>query len=139
MMNQIMDFINRSHTSIKFAFVGSIGFVVDLTMMLLLLDVFQVELMLSRVIAFTIAASSNWFLNRKLTFIHKNLTGYKSTEWLRFLISAIISAIPNLGIFYSLIQILPQTHLMIIFAMCSGILAGYFTNYYLASRWVYKS
>jgi putative flippase GtrA len=68
-----------------------------------------------------------------------DLEGKKSTEWLRFVLSATLSAIPNLSIFFLLMVILPETPAAIAFAMISGILAGYYCNYRLARLWVYRS
>ena len=47
---------------------GASGFVVDTTVLILLFEVAAVELLLARSIAFIVAASSNWILNRVFTF-----------------------------------------------------------------------
>ena len=129
----------RSHPSFKFAVVGGIGFLVDSSVMILLFEGLGVELAYARCTAFVCAASSNWFLNRIFTFRGRDLAGRKSLEWVRFIVSALLSAIPNLGIFFLLMQVFPESLVYIIFAMCCGILAGYFTNYQLARLWVYRS
>jgi len=129
----------RARPALRFALVGASGFVVDTTVLILLFEVAAVELMLARSIAFVVAASSNWILNRHFTFTDACRAGRKSSQWLRFLASAILSAIPNLGIFYLLMLLLPQVLPAILFAMCCGILAGYVCNYQLARLWVFKS
>jgi putative flippase GtrA len=129
----------RAHPALRFALVGASGFVVDTTVLILLFEVAAVELLLARSIAFVAAASSNWILNRHFTFADSCRAGRKSTQWLRFLGSAILSAIPNLGIFYLLMRFLPEELPAILFAMCCGILAGYICNYQLARLWVFKS
>lgn len=131
--------LERSHPSLKFAMVGGIGFLVDSSVMILLFEGFEVELAFARCTAFICAASSNWFLNRIFTFRGRDLAGRRSLEWIRFIVSALLSAIPNLGIFFLLMRVFPETLPYIIFAMCCGIMAGYFTNYQLARLWVYKS
>jgi putative flippase GtrA len=129
----------RAHPALRFALVGASGFVVDTTVLILLFEVAAVELLLARSIAFVVAASSNWILNRLFTFADACRAGRKSSQWGRFLVSAILSAIPNLGIFYLLMLFLPEVLPAILFAMCCGILAGYACNYQLARLWVFKS
>jgi putative flippase GtrA len=129
----------HGHPALRFALVGASGFIVDTSVLILLFEVAAVDLLPARAIAFVIAASSNWILNRIFTFADACRAGRKSAQWLRFLGSAILSAIPNLGIFYLLMRILPEVLPAILFAMCCGILAGYVCNYQLAKHWVYRS
>ncbi|MFV2031473.1 MAG: GtrA family protein [Gammaproteobacteria bacterium] len=138
-MTNLRALIKKSHRSFKFAIVGGIGFLVDATVLIIIFEFMQLDLIYARVIAFSFAASSNWILNRAFTFSDINLVGKKSAEWIRFFISAIVSAIPNLGIFFLLMLILPESLVFVIFAMCCGILAGYYSNYRLARVWVFRS
>jgi putative flippase GtrA len=50
-----------------------------------------------------------------------------------------LSAVPNLGVFILLTGVLPESLGYIYFAMCCGILTGYYCNYQLARRWVFKT
>jgi len=138
-MSRIRQALLHGHPALRFALVGASGFIVDTTVLILLFEVAAVELLLARSLAFVVAASSNWLLNRHYTFADACRAGRKSTQWLRFLGSAILSAIPNLGIFYLLMRILPEELPAIIFAMCCGILVGYACNYQLAKLWVFKT
>jgi putative flippase GtrA len=138
-VKRLLLILTRSHSSLKFAQVGAIGFLVDSLVLLFLYEFVEIELFLARGIAFLCAASSNWFLNRVFTFSGSSSTSPKSVEWGRFIISAMLSAIPNLGIFYLLTRFLPESLGYIYFAMCCGILTGYYCNYQLARRWVFKA
>jgi putative flippase GtrA len=138
-MMRVWHLIQQRHPAFKFALVGASGFLVDATLLILLFEVLKLDLITSRSIAFALAATSNWVLNRVFTFADKDRAGRKSAEWLRFIISAVISAVPNLGLFFLLMQLLPETLPAIMFAMCCGILVGYACNYQLAKSWVYKS
>jgi putative flippase GtrA len=131
--------IKQRHPAIKFALVGGSGFIVDATVLILLFEVLKLDLVTSRSLAFILAATSNWILNRIITFADADRGGRKSSEWLRFITSALISALPNLGLFFLLMQLMPETLPAIFFAMCCGILAGYVCNYQLAKSWVFKS
>lgn len=127
----------RLHPALKFALVGAFGFVVDAGLLILLFDIMRLELAISRIAAFVCAVSANWILNRIYTFSDRDRRGRKSLQWLRFGASAVISAIPNLGIFFLLMQVLPETTGHALLAMCCGILAGYYSNYQLSRRWVF--
>jgi putative flippase GtrA len=131
--------LQRRHPALKFAMVGGTGFVVDASILMLLYEVLQLDLLLARALAFFVAATSNWILNRLFTFSNLQLSSNKSAEWLRFVGSAVVSAMPNLGIFYLLMLLLPETLPWIFVAMCCGILVGYGCNYLLARHWVFKS
>ena len=138
-MTAFLQFLQRRHPALKFALVGGIGFIVDTTTMVLLFDSLGLDLLPARMIAFITAVTSNWFLNRKFTFIGLAANGAASAEWLRFFISALLSAVPNLGVFFLLMQLLPESLPAILLAMSAGILIGYACNYQLAKLWVYKS
>jgi len=131
--------LQRRHPALKFALVGGTGFVVDATVLMIAYQLLQIDLLIARTLAFFVAASSNWLLNRLFTFSERDLSGNKSAEWMRFVSSAVVSAIPNVGIFYLLMLFLPETLPWIFIAMACGILVGYFCNYQLAKHWVYKS
>jgi putative flippase GtrA len=129
--------LEASHPALKFALVGSVGFAVDSALLILLFEFLQLGLEVSRVAAFVCAATVNWFLNRVFTFAERDRRGRKSLQWMRFVASAIVSAIPNLGIFFLLMLILPESLGFVLIAMCCGILAGYYCNYRLAHGWVF--
>lgn len=124
---------------LRFALVGGVGFLVDSSILIILFDGFETDLAPARAVAFFCAATSNWILNRVFTFGDTGLSGQRSLEWIRFVSSALLSAIPNLGAFFCLVKILPETLDWILFSMCCGILAGYFCNYQLARLWVFRS
>ena len=127
----------RPHPALKFALVGAVGFAVDAGLLILLFDIARLDLESSRIAAFVCAASTNWFFNRVYTFADRDRRGRKSLQWMRFVTSAVISAIPNLGVFFLLMRAFPETTVYALLAMCCGILAGYTCNYQLSRRWVF--
>ena len=116
---------------------GTVGFTVDAALMILLFEMLQFGLEVSRIAAFLCAATVNWILNRVFTFAERNREGRKSLQWLRFVATAVFAAIPNLGIFFLLMLVLPETLVFVMLAMCCGILAGYYCNYQLSRLWVF--
>ena len=137
-MTWLRRLLAKSHRSIRFAMVGTAGFGVDAAVLFTLLEIFSVDLAAARVLAFLCAASSNWYLNRHFTFAEQIRAKGMSLEWARFVASAIVSAVPNLGLFFLVMRLLPETPAAILVAMCCGILAGYYCNYQLARLWVFR-
>jgi putative flippase GtrA len=137
-MNAPLKFLAGRHAALKFAIVGGIGFCLDAALLVLLFDHLHLELAWARSIAFLCAATLNWFLNRHFTFRERLRHDARHLEWARFVTSALLSAVPNLGLFFLLMLFLPETLGYVMFAMCCGILAGYYCNYQLARGWVFR-
>jgi len=139
---------------LKFAGVGSIGFAVDAAVMFILS--FYIAPLSARALAFWIAASSNWWLNRQFTF-KGNDTTRPLQQWRRFIIVSCIGFIPNWGCYWLLMQIVDINLLSSFFienysnpnlgyllltswpfvAMVPGVLLGMLSNYRLADSWVF--
>ena len=137
-MTSVWQLLRYSHPAFRFALVGGSGFIVDVTVFLLLFEVMKLDLLAARALAFVVAATSNWWLNRAFTFVGTPTSSSKSKQWLRFIISASLSAVPNLGIFWLLAGLLPESLASILLAMIAGILVGYWCNYQLAKSWVFR-
>jgi len=139
---------------LKFASVGSIGFAVDATVMFILS--FYIAAIPARGCAFWVAASSNWWFNRRFTFKAGD-SAKPLQQWWRFLAVSCIGFIPNYGCYWLLMQIvdinlfgtflaqyslLQLDHLIEMVwpfvAMVPGVLLGLLCNYLLAERWVFK-
>ncbi|MGF1759501.1 GtrA family protein [Photobacterium sagamiensis] len=150
---------------IRFAFVGGIGFLVDVVTMALL-SLF-IPLIPARALAFWVAASSNWWWNRRITFKNSD-TNKPIKQWTRFLCVSCLGFVPNWGCYWWLMQLVDtatiQVSLEALFgastgkaesyqaetiiriaasawpfiAMVPGILLGMLTNFMLAERWVFR-
>lgn len=121
---------------IKFALVGGIGFIVDLTAMILFSAI--VPLFIARLAAFFIAVNSNWLLNRNFTFKQQKSEITLFQEWSKFLCSSCFGAIPNLLCYWLLVTGLSLTGSTAIAAIVPGIIFGMIINYLLADRWVFS-
>jgi dolichol-phosphate mannosyltransferase len=134
------------HTFIRFAIVGGVGFLVDLTSMLLL-SIWLPHLF-ARGIAFWIAASSNWWWNRHITFIDAQKIKHKKAavlQWMQFLGSSVVAFIPNWGCYLFLLAHPPAisspTFILLwpYLAMAPGVLAGMMLNYIFSRFWIFSS
>ncbi|HDM8236516.1 GtrA family protein [Vibrio campbellii] len=121
----------------RFALVGGIGFVVDTLIFSLLFHVVGLELMAARSIAFLFAATTTWLGNRWLTFSQadKHNPFY---QWLKFMASACISAVPNFATFKGWTLMFGTQGYMVFLALALGILVGMMSNYLLSSKWVFS-
>ncbi|WP_017220034.1 GtrA family protein [Moritella dasanensis] len=122
---------------IKFACVGGIGFIVDLSAMIVFSTL--MPLYAARLLAFFFAVNSNWLLNRSFTFKAQQVDSDSGLlqQWSKFLCSSCFGAIPNLLCYWLLVSALSLTGTAAILAIIPGIIFGMFINYLLADRWVF--
>lgn len=117
---------------LRFACVGSLGFVVDATCFYLLLQI-TIPPMTARVFSFWLAASVTWLGNRHFTFA-KNHLDAPFNQWLKHMLSAHSSGAVNLIIFYII-----SINYAVELAFLVGIVLGTISNYWLSSRFVFKA
>lgn len=132
---------------IKFASVGSVGFLVDSVTLLLLNMVMPLEL--ARFVSFWLAASTNWWMNRHWTFSNAGFTLDKFhfsapsraiwREWLKFLMSSVVGFIPNMLCYLYLINTYAVAREMPVISLIPGILIGMLFNFLLSKYWVFKA
>ncbi len=121
-----------------FAFVGSVGFVVDAAIFTLLFEFFNITALTARLIAFICAATTTWIGNRVLTFKHRAQTS-RLSQWKKFMVASCFSALPNLLVFKISLELLAKTQFTPYIALILGVLAGMISNYTLSSRWVFAA
>ncbi|WP_111636784.1 GtrA family protein [Marinomonas shanghaiensis] len=134
------------HTFVRFAFVGGMGFLVDLSSMLLLS--MWIAPLLARAMAFWIAASSNWWWNRVITFkkAEQNSQNKKAAalQWLQFIGGSVIAFVPNWGCYLILMSHPPTTPnatLILLWpylAMVPGVAMGMMLNYAFSRFWIFS-
>ncbi|MBJ7537521.1 GtrA family protein [Marinomonas transparens] len=134
-----------SNTFTRFAIVGVVGFLVDLVSMLLL-SVWLPHT-IARGIAFWIAASSNWWWNRRITFIETRHTKHKKAallQWLQFLAGSLVAFIPNWACYLALLSLQSSitnptlSQIWPYLAIIPGILVGMGINYVFSRYWVFS-
>ncbi len=88
---------------IRFGFVGTIGFIVDALILLILAKFLNFDIAVSRFFSFLSAVLVTWILNRTFTFNVKN-NHSKKREYLYYLVIQSIGAFFNYSIFIFLIK-----------------------------------
>ena len=81
---------------IRFCLVGVIGFCIDATVLLSLVQLFGVGPYAGRVVSYLIAATGTWSLNRRFTFPRSGTGGWHH-EWARYVTANAVGAGVNYG------------------------------------------
>ncbi|MEO9654851.1 GtrA family protein [Marinomonas sp.] len=131
------------HSFIRFALVGGLGFLLDLLSFVVL--ALLLPPLFARALSFWVAATSNWWWNKKLTFQnHPRLsTKGQLVQWLQFIGSSMLAFIPNWGCYLYLstltqnISIQPLLMLWPYLSLIPGVIIGMFINYAFARYWVF--
>lgn len=119
-----------------FSFVGVIGFIVDSSILILLVQL-RFNPYLGRIVSFFIAASCTWLLNRNLTF-RTNRTFSLLKEWLKYLMANSVGAVLNYGVYAILLFKVPLVGTHPVLGVAAGSVAGLFANYTNSRLFVFR-
>jgi len=120
---------------LRFGIVGGMGFVVDTTVVYLLLDPLGVYW--AGALAYPVAASFNWAINRIWTFRGKT-AGSASAQWGRFMAVNLLGFALNRGTYFILVSISSFIATHPVFAVAAGAVAGMLVNFDLSRRLVFR-
>ncbi len=123
---------------VLFAFVGSVGFVIDAGILTILANDFSINLYVARAISFPVASFATWMLNRMFTF--KNITGNidaHSAEYLRYMLVQMGGGVINLLVFAILVTIYTSLRAQPVLPLAIGAVFGLAFNFVGARYWVY--
>ncbi|MBW1649696.1 MAG: glycosyltransferase family 2 protein [Deltaproteobacteria bacterium] len=122
---------------ILFAAVGATGFVLDFLIYMGLQKLFGINHIVARGLSFWAAASSNWALNRNITFSARQKS-LKLKQWIFFLITSSFGFSVNFGTYYFLTKYIYFFKKYLLTAFIIGIFAGLFINFILSASFVFK-
>ncbi|POR55910.1 putative flippase GtrA [Paraburkholderia eburnea] len=115
----------------RFFLVGSAGFVVNAVLVELLVHL--TKPVTAQLLAFPVAVTVTWWLNRRYTFgASRHALHY---EWLRYVFGNIFGWIINNGVYIWFVLHVPLTALHPAIAVAVGSVAGMFLNFAM-SRWL---
>ncbi len=121
---------------LKFGIVGTTGLVWDT------LAVYGFRPLLglagATVLAYFIAASMNWLMNRLWTFRHVVHADRPLVQWARFLLASSVGFIMNRGVVFTLFLLFPLCRAFPVLALAAGALAGLAANFTLSHRMVFR-
>ncbi|MGE0416193.1 MAG: GtrA family protein [Acetobacteraceae bacterium] len=120
---------------IRFGTVGTFGFVLDTASVYLLRG--SLGLYGAGVVAYLVAATGNWLVNRVWTFRGQG-SGPMHRQWARFLMVNLVGFVLNRGTYAALVTWLPAAAAEPVIATAAGAIAGMFVNFHLSRRMVFR-
>ena len=110
---------------IKFGFIGALGTIVNLLILYLFTDIFQIHYIVSEIFAYIISLIHNYLLNKRFTF--KETLEYKFLiKFSYYFLICLISLIINLFILYILVEFFIMWY---VFAELVAISGGFLVNF----------
>jgi putative flippase GtrA len=131
----LLSWCGLSERFIRFAVVGLLGLCWDTGTVYALRGI--AGLYVAGTVAFVVAASANWVVNRIWTFRGHNHAA-PHVQWAKFLAANAIGFVFNRGTFFILISISALCHNEPVLAIVAGSIVGIFFNYFLSKRFVFS-
>jgi putative flippase GtrA len=119
----------------RFALVGGVGFIVDATVLTLLVNGLGYGHYASRAVSFSLAVTVTWLLNRRWVFQAGSPTG---REYSGYFAIQLLGAFINLGVYVLVIELVPALAAIPVVPLAFGSAVSMFSNYLLARRFVYR-
>jgi putative flippase GtrA len=132
--------IERVHRSrfIRFALVGSAGFVVNEIALAGALGLLHVDKHIAWFVAFPVAVTFTWWGNRTFTFHDVSARKGLFREWLTFLVANSLGAGANLATYSVLITFVAPPMGDPLVANAAGTLVGLLFNFVTSQRFVFR-
>jgi putative flippase GtrA len=130
----------RASRFLRFGIVGAAGFVVDETVLKLVL--FALNPYAARAVSIFCAMTFTWWGNRTLTFAEhaaKGSSGAILREWFKFILANALGAIVNYGTYSLLVALAPAPFNNPMLATAIGVAIGLVFNFTLSKRFVFKA
>ena len=130
--------VHRLGKLMWFSIVGTIGFVVDTAVLYLCVFGIGFGLYSGRMVSYLAAASTTWYLNRRLTFADADKTR-PAREWLRFLLANAFGGLINYAVYAVLINISNLCTSYPVIGVAVGSLTGLAFNFTVSKKLVFIS
>ncbi len=121
----------------RFAVVGGAGFLVDASVLTMLVLFAGTGLYAGRAVSFLLAVSVTWWLNRRWTF---QVSGNhpKGREYSGYFVVQVVGALINLGVYVLCLEMYEQLARYPVIPLAAGALLALLFNYYFSSRLVFR-
>lgn len=117
---------------LRFGVIGTGGFVVDTSVLYLVMGLVGLDHYSGRGVSWLVAATFTWAMNRRFTFSDSRPP---FRQWLAFLASNAVGGAVNLGVYATMVTFLPVVADHPVLGVAVGAIAGLFFNF-SASKWV---
>ena len=122
---------------VLFAVVGSVGFLVDTGVLLVVVRYLGVGPLAGRVASFLCAVTVTFWLNRRYTFAAT--AGTVRAQWLRYVFATAVGAFVNIGLFYLWITVAGTQPVQLVTGSAIGALVAMVFNYFIAKTMVFAA
>lgn len=125
---------------LRFGAVGAGGYVVDNTVLYLMIHAAGLDPYSGRAVSFLAAATFTWWGNRTLTFADQRAHGLSgiAREWVRFILANAVGGLVNVGLYATLVKFAPPPVNNPFLALPVGVLAGLVFNFTLSKKLVFR-
>ncbi len=120
---------------LMFGTVGLVGLVLDTATVYALR--YRLGLYGAGVVAYGVAATGTWLLNRLWTFRGRG-SGSAYRQWRRFLLANLAGFVLNRGTYAALVTFVPRCAEQPVFAVAAGAIVGMFLNFSLSRTLVFR-
>ncbi|WP_462323214.1 GtrA family protein [Halochromatium sp.] len=114
---------------LRFGVVGGTGFMADAVLLMLLVQGFDCNPYLARLLSFLCGTALTWLLNRLFTFFRRAGRN-RRREYLRYLLVQTVGGVINLGIYSALLGFLPPSSIAPLLAMAAGSFTAMWLNFF---------
>ena len=118
-----------------FSLVGAAGFVVDAAIVWVLTSG-GANTIIAQAIAFAVAVTVTWLLNRQFTFA-QHASPNRLREWMHYAAANSIGAVVNNGVYVLLVLMVAMFTKEPVLAVAAGSLAGLVFNFTASRAWVF--
>lgn len=122
---------------LRFALVGSVGFVTDFGVLTLALSVLGLNPLAGRLLSFLVAATVTWTANRKFTFAQQGAGTAK--QWLQYLLATSIGGGINIAIYQCWLMATDTSTRNLFLAVAAGSAAAMLFNFGISKRVVFTT
>lgn len=128
------DVFKRSPRIVRFGFVGCLGFCIDTGVLYLALYALGAGYYVSRILSYTVAATSTWYLHRRLTFADTR-NDNRIGEWGRFVVLNVIGGAVNYAIYAAYISMHKDSRSAPAIGVALGSIVVMFFSFFI-SKWL---
>lgn len=123
----------------RFALVGAVGFLIEAVVLGTLVRHWHFNPYAARLVSFSTATLATWLLNRRLTFRDRVARNHTATgEYVSYLLVQVLGALLNLGVFSTVLALVPALRPYPEVALAIGAAFGLVSNFLLLNRWLYR-
>ncbi len=121
---------------LRFAAVGTLGFVVDSGILLALTHHLHIAPLPARIASFLCAAAVTFCLNRRYTFRFSEAV---PLLWLRYLVTTSLASLLNIGAFQAWVSLFGATPAHLVLGSAIGSVLALFFNYFMNRTVVFRA